>query len=293
MLHDDEVRVSEAQLHLLIADQFPQWEHLPLKKLGRAGTDHTLFKLGTDLVARLPKIHWATGQGHSDAKWLPLLAPHLPLQVPQTVALGEPGHGYPFAWSVTNWIEGKAPTLENVNPYLAAQHLGEFVSALRDIDVVGGPVKTGTDRGGSLVARDELTREAIRQLGNRVDREQVLRAWEQALSAEPWRGEPAWFHGDLEPGNILSSGQRLKAVIDFGALGVGDPAVDLLCAWSLFSGPSRFVFREACCVDDDTWERGKGWALTTALIALPYYWDTFPGLVESSLRKIEQVLESD
>jgi aminoglycoside phosphotransferase (APT) family kinase protein len=244
--------------------------------------------VGDDLLVRLPRIEWAVTQVESDRRWLPRLAPALPVPVPAPLAVGEPGCGYPWRWSVVPWLRGDNPPV-GADEALAADVAG-FVTTLHAADPVDGPVKTGAERGGPLAGRDEITRAAIDELGDRIDGPAVLAAWEQAVSARPATRAPGWVHGDLEPGNLLVEGGRLVGVIDFAGLGLGDPAVDLLPAWSLFEEPARQAFRAAIGADDDLWARGRGWALTTALLALPYYWSTWPAMVQRSQDKIAAVL---
>jgi aminoglycoside phosphotransferase (APT) family kinase protein len=191
---------------------------------------------------------------------------------------------------VVPWINGSNPNAENVDLVAAAVTLGSFLRALHGIKTDPDFKGPENGRGCALEARDEITRNAIRELGNRVDKGRLEAAWQRALSAKPWPLAGVWVHGDLEPGNILADQGKIVAVIDFGMLGVGDPAVDLLPAWSLFDGTSRDHFRLATDCDDDIWERGKGWALTTALIALPYYWDRSEAIRSAALAKLEQVL---
>ncbi|GIG62264.1 hypothetical protein Lfu02_66360 [Longispora fulva] len=291
MMHENEIRTDAEQVRRLVAHQFPQWADLPVTALPPVGTDHMLYRIGGDLLARMPRIDWALDQADSDSRWLPVLAPHLPLPVPLPVALGGPGEGYPWRWSVVPWLSGENPTADNVDPGPAAADLAAFVRALHGVDTTGGPVKTGATRGVPLAARDEITRAAIAELGDRVDGARVTSAWEDALAAAPWAGPPVWVHGDLQAGNLLVDRRRLSAVIDFGGLGLGDPAVDLMPAWNLFDAPAREVFRAESGYDDDTWRRGRGWALSTALLGLPYYWDTVPAFVEEGLRKVAAVLE--
>ena len=291
-MHTDEINVPDDVVRRLVDDQFPEWTALSLTRLPPWGTDHQLFRLGDELLVRMPRIGWAVDQVETDRRFLPLLAPHLPLGVPAPVAVGEPGPGYPWRWSVTPWFPGDNPTADNHAAERTAADLAEFVVAMHAIDPTGGELKTGTSRGVPLAARDEVTRSAIAELGDRVDQVRVTAAWENALDAAEWSRPPVWVHGDLQAGNLVVERGRLTAVIDFGGLGLGDPAVDVMPAWSLFDDQARATFRTTVDVDDDTWRRGRGWALSTALIALPYYWDTFPAMVAESQRKIDEVLAS-
>jgi aminoglycoside phosphotransferase (APT) family kinase protein len=289
-MHADEVPTDVALVRRLLVEQLPRWADLPLRAVVEQGTDHALYRLGEDLVVRLPRIGWAVEQAARDARWLPVLAPALPVPVPVPLAVGAPGAGYPWPWSVVPWLPGVTPTDGNHDGPAVAAELGRFVAALQQVDTAGGPVATGTSRGVPLAARDEATRAAVDGLGDRVDRTAVLRAWDRALSADPWPGPGVWIHGDLDPGNLLVEAGHLSAVIDFGGLGVGDPAADAAPAWSVLDRQTRPVFRQVLGCDEDTWQRGQGWALSTAVIGLGYYWDTFPAFVVTAQRKIAEVV---
>jgi aminoglycoside phosphotransferase (APT) family kinase protein len=287
-MHADEIDIDSSLVRRLLAAQFPRWAHLPLEPVPSAGTDNALYRLGDDLAVRLPRIAWATGQVEKDQRWLPRLAPHLPLTVPAPVGRGLPGEGYPWTWGVYRWLDGAEATLDRLaDPVAAAAELARFVVALQGIDATGGPAPAW--RGVPLIERDRDTRAAIAALDGEVDIDAVTQAWEEALAAPVWRGPPVWVHGDLAPGNLLVVRGRLSAVIDFAGLGVGDPACDLLVAWNLFTGDSRAAFRAELRVDDDTWARGRGWALSVALIQLPYYLHTNPALVANARHVIREV----
>lgn len=291
-LHDDEVVSTPDLVRRLVADQFPRWAHLPVTPGPAGGTDHHLFRLGDDLLVRMPKIVWAQDQASSDARWLPVLAPHLPLRLPVPEAVGEPGEDFPFRWSVTAWLDGASPAVGELGT-TAARQLGEFVAALRTVSTEGGPVKGGTSRGVPLARLDDDVRTAVAASGDRVDGPAVTKTWEQALDAAPAR-VGRWIHGDLLPGNLLAHDGRMTAVIDWGGVGVGDPAADLIPAWTQFAGAERAAFREVATDGltdpDDAWERGRGWVLVQAVIALPYYWDRWPAFARACRHRIEAVL---
>ncbi|MFP3714306.1 aminoglycoside phosphotransferase family protein [Puerhibacterium sp. TATVAM-FAB25] len=298
-LHDDEVVVTADDVRRLVAAQLPRLAHLPVTPVTASGTDHRLFRLGDDLVARMPKVAWAAAQAESDARWLPRLAPRLPVAVPAPVALGAPDDAYPFRWSVVPWLPGRAagdPLAGEplgFDPREGAVLLGAVVRALRSTGTAGGPVKDGTGRGVPLARLDADVRAAVVACGSRVDARAALRAWERALAAPP-SSVPGWIHGDLMPGNLLAHGGRLTAVIDWGALGVGDPAADLAPAWWLFDGAARRAFREAATDGlpdaDAAWERARGWVLVQGVVALPYYWDRWPEFARASQRRVAAVL---
>jgi aminoglycoside phosphotransferase (APT) family kinase protein len=292
-LHDDEVVSTPDLVRRLVAEQYPRWAHLPVTSGPAGGTDHHLFRLGDTLLVRMPKIGWAQDQAVSDARWLPHLAPHVPLRLPVPEAVGEPGEGFPFRWSVTPWLDGASPAVGELGTD-AARQLGEFVAALRTVSTAGAPLKEGTSRGVPLARLDDDVRAAVAASGDRVDGPAVTKMWEQAVDARP---APAgsWIHGDLLPGNLLADGGRLTAVIDWGGLGVGDPAADLIPAWTQFAGAERAAFRtaatEGLADPGDAWARARGWVLVQAVIGIPYYWDRWPEFARACQARIVAVLD--
>lgn len=289
-MHADEVGTDVALVRRLLAGQFPEWAGLPIDLVDSYGTDHDIYRLGGHLAARLPRVGWATRQAALEAEWLPRLAPHLPLAVPVQLAIGRPAEGYPYDWSVYEWLRGEnaTGTIEDLDR--AAVDLAAFIRALRGVDTTGAHPRPSRGRGGPLAEQDEQVRESITQLGDRIDGDATLRSWQESLDAPAWDGPEVWVHGDLLPGNLLVVDGRLSAVIDFGALNLGDPACDLQPAWNLFAGDSRRRFRAELGVDDASWLRGRGWALNQAVQALPYYWDTNPGMIRQASHALAQVL---
>ncbi len=290
-MHADEVDTDIALVRRLLTSQFPRWAGLPLEPVKSAGTDNAIYRLGDGMAVRQPRIGWATGQVEKEHLWLPRLAPHLPLRIPVPLAMGSPGEGYPWHWSVYRWLGGENASMGRIaDPCVAATALARFILALQRIDTTGGPP---TGRGLPLAMRDDSTREAIAALRGVLD-DGVLAAamevWEEALAAPEWDRAPVWVHGDLLPGNLLVTGGHLSAVIDFGGLGVGDPACDLMIAWGLFTGESRDLFRATLGVDEATWARGRGHALSQALIFIPYYLETNPDGVSNACRTISLIL---
>ena len=292
-MHPDEIDIDTELVHRLISAQAAQWAALPVSGVRSHGTDNALFRLGEDKVVRMPRIAWASRLIEKECRWLPRLSASLPLAVPQPLMMGRPAAGYPWPWAVYQWIEGEeAVERDLADPIQGAAALARFLVRLHEMDRADAPA-AGPDnfyRGVPLAQRDALVREALTALGGAIDRGAVEGAWERALAAPVHQGTPAVLHGDLRPGNLLSCSGRLCAVIDFGCLGVGDPACDLQVAWSFFTGTAREALRRELDVDADAWERGKGWALSVSLIALPYYSDRNPSLAAIARRTIDEVL---
>jgi aminoglycoside phosphotransferase (APT) family kinase protein len=294
-MHADEFEIDADLVRRLLEKQFPQWADRDLRRVESSGTDNAIFRVGDDLAARLPRLERAADQVDKEHVWLPRLAPRLPLDVPVPVARGAPADGYPWSWSMTPWFEGETASEARL-PDLrrAALDLAGFLRALERVDPSEGPPPGDHNfgRGVPLAERDEDTRAAIAALDGVVDVSAVTAAWDEALRAPEWDGPLVWIHGDLAEGNLVVRDGRLVAVIDFGGLAVGDPACDLMIAWTLFSGESREAFRAELSIDDAMWARGRGWALSWALVFVPYYLETNPVGVRAALETIDRVLAS-
>lgn len=290
--HPSKVSVNLDLAVSLVRSQFPLWADLPISPVVSSGTVNSLFRLGDDMVIRLPHPEHATQFAEKEHQWLPKLRPYLPLSIPVPLAKGMPGREYPWPWSIYAWLEGDDGWTQPIlDLHQAAIDLARFVTDLQQIDPGAGPRagKHNNFRGVALSDRDPLVRTAISALADRIDVKAVTQAWDLALQ-QPLADKDLWIHGDLQPGNLLTQQGKLTAVIDFGLLGVGDPACDLLPAWNLFTRESRCVFRDAIQVDGATWTRGLGWALYQALLALPYYWDTNQVMVRMSQRILHEIL---
>lgn len=266
----ERVPVDEAMVAGLIADQFPHWAGLPVVRVRPGGWDNRTFRLGEDKLVRLPAAAPYVAAVEREQTWLPRLAPHLPLPIPAPLAVGKPGRGYPFPWSVIAWIDG-APlhAVPDLDQMRLARDLARFLSALYAIDARDGPAAGAHNfhRGGDLAVYDGETRAALEALEGRLDGAAAVALWEAAL-ATGWEGPPVWVHGDVAPGNLLARDGRLCAVIDFGSSGVGDPACDLAFAWTSLDDDARDAFRTDLGLDDGTWLRGQAWALWKALIVV-------------------------
>lgn len=288
----DRMTIDVSLVRRLIAAQFPEWSSLPVRPVDFDGWDNRTFHLGAHMTVRLPSAERYASQVEKEHRWLPRLAPCLPLPIPVPLQRGEPGDGYPWHWSVYGWIEGQNASIAPIGDLRRfAIELAEFLIALRKIDAADGPAPGPHNffRGGPVATYDAETRRAIATLGGRIDRDAVTNVWEAAL-ASPGRSPPVWLHGDVSAGNLLVKDRRLHAVIDFGSSGVGDPACDLCIAWTLFEGESREAFRAVVALDDATWARARGWALWKALITLARHLGTDPVEAEKARHVMDEVV---
>jgi aminoglycoside phosphotransferase (APT) family kinase protein len=272
--HEEPVRIGPETVRALLADQFPQWAELPVEPVGAPGVDNLTYRLGHAMSVRIPRFGRWEGQVRREQEWLPRLGPLLPLAVPVPLAQGAPGRGCPFVWSVYRWLPGNRADLRPPDDLRqAAVELAGFLRALRGVDTAGGPPPEWSNgfRGAALDdPRDSAVvahrmRERIAALDGLTDTAALTEVWRTALAAPAWDRPPVWVHGDPAPGNLLCEGGRLSAVIDFGTLAVGDPATDLIAAWTFLDARSRDAFREAVDVDDATWARGRAWGLSGVL----------------------------
>jgi aminoglycoside phosphotransferase (APT) family kinase protein len=268
MTEIDRADIDVALARRLVDNQFPQWADLPITDVDLGGWDNRTFRLGSALTVRLPTGSWYAQQVAKEQRWLPALAPQLPLPIPAPVAKGAPGDGFPYSWSVYRWLDGEPAAAARVGDLTAfATALAGFLRALGRADAIGGPEpgRHNFFRGGSLATYEDEAMEALERLGDEVPRDDLMRVWEDAMSTS-WDRDPVWFHGDVAVGNLLVLDGRLAAVLDFGSSGVGDPACDTVIAWTFLSGASRDRFRAELGADEGTWSRGRGWALWKALI---------------------------
>jgi aminoglycoside phosphotransferase (APT) family kinase protein len=293
-MHADEVDTDEALVRRLLAEQFPQWADLSIEPVRPLGTDNANYRLGEDMLVRLPRRERTSRTLEKERRWLPRLAPHLPLAVPLPLAEGLPAEGYSFVWSVYTWLTGENATSERIGDLSQlATDLAQFIAAMQRIDPTGGPSPGEHNffRGEPLARRDAETRAAIASLDGEIDVDAVTAAWDEALRAPEWQRLPVWIHGDLDSRNLLVEDGRLSAVIDFGSAGVGDPACDVMVAWKILSADTRDIFRTALSIDEATWARSRGWALSQALMALSYYTlETNAALVHEAQRWTAEVL---
>ena len=285
-MHDHEVDVDEALVRRLLESQLPELAQASLSIVEPWGTDNAVWRLGDELVVRLPRIAGAQGQVDKEARWLPIIATHLSIPVPEPVAAGDPEFGYPYRWAVHRWIVGHGARTDRMNaPTAFASDLAGAVRELQRMPTSGAP--PARHRACSLIEYDEPTRRAIAGAAHLIDADAATAVWEDALAARPYDGPDVWVQGDLEGNCLVDDDGRLCGIVDWNSSCVGDPAVDVQVVGSpLFTDVTRDVFLDALDVDDATIRRSKGAAINQACAALPYYLDTYPLIVERSWRKL-------
>ena len=287
-LHEGEVEIDAELVRRLIAAQLPHLRELSISEIASTGTVNAIFRLGRDLSVRLPRVSGGADDLERELEWLPKLAGRLPVAIPEPMAMGRPGTGFPFPWAVYRWIEGETYSAARVNDECqAATDLAGFILQLRRVDRSNAP-PTGR---APLRELDAVTRDAIQSLRGVVDINAASTAWDMSLQAPPWDGKGVWLHCDLLPSNLLLAAGKLTAIIDFGSAGIGDPAQDVVPAWSVFDLAGRLAFRNALGVDDGTWGRARAYALHQALLIIPYYRETNPAFADAARRTTQRVID--
>ncbi len=288
-MQDTQSIITPAQAQVLIAAQMPDLVGMPLRRGGVSGTDNMLYRIGPNLVARFPRFAEAAAQNSVQAVWLPRISPGLPLAVPTTDRLGLAGEGYPFRWSVLRWLPGHAAFAGPLDQGAAAVALAAFLGVLRgQPQPAGAPKRGDADR---LDLRFATLSDHVGQFRDEADPLVLARIAARLRHLPPHDGALVWVHGDLHPLNLLAKGDRLCGVIDWGGMGLGDPATDLLIAWTLFDAPAREVFRAALAPSDDAWARGRAFAFAKAVAAIPFYRRINPGFRAVMLKTLARVLE--
>ncbi|MFU8947955.1 aminoglycoside phosphotransferase family protein [Mycetocola zhadangensis] len=286
-MHGDEIQIDAGLVSRLLADQFPEGRGMALREFRSIGTVNAIYRLGSNLLVRLPRrARWAADLDR-EREILPRLESRLPLAIPRPVFAGSPSEDYPSTWAIYEWINGATYSDNTIrNEAQAARDLASFVTELRRLEVSGAPPAGRRP----LSELDGSTREAIARASGLIDAERALAVWDGDSRTEPWKSSPVWIHTDLLRPNLLAHNGRLTAVLDWGGAGVGDPAADAIAAWSVFTARGRQVFRRSLGVDDATWQRARAYALHQAALIIPYYRDTNPEFMLTAVRTVREVL---
>jgi aminoglycoside phosphotransferase (APT) family kinase protein len=283
-MHADEVPTDVGLVRRLIASQFPQWSALPVHELVASGTVHALYRLGEEMVVRLPRR--SAEDVEAEHTTLRRLRGRVPVEIPEPRAVGAPGEGYPWEWCIDNWLVGEHPVAGEISDELARE-IADVVLSLRVVETNGVPP---SGRGSSLRRFDAAVRGTLPKLDGVIDTAKALALWEEALALPEWSNAPVWVHEDLMPANLLVRKCHLTGILDWGSAGAGDPAIDLQPAWNMLDARTRPIFRAALSPDDAMWMRGRAWALWTGIMALPYYRETNPVLAQNASYRLGQVL---
>ena len=295
-LHEDEVAITDDLVARLVARDLPDLAQLPLRRLTVSGSTNVLFSLGSEFVIRLPRQPGGSKSLAAEARWLPHVAAHLPVEVPQVVALGDPGFGYPERWALARWVDGESPE-PPVGSAALARDLARFAKALHAVPVPGAAANDPALRSyRTRPLRDmdagirKYLQDCRRLPGLPLDLDACTEVWARAVELPPSSQPARWAHTDLLAENLLVRDDRLAAVLDFGGLSVGDPSVDLIVAWEVLGPEAREIFRKRVDVDETTWLHGRGWALAIAIMTFPYYWHSMPARCAARLAMAQQVL---
>lgn len=256
----------------LILEQFPEYGSLPITSVESQGHDNRTFHLGDEMLIRMPSDAQYAMKVAKEQDLLPKLASHLSVDIPVPIKMGHPSQDYPYPFSVYKWLEGRSINLidkKAIDLEKLAFDIAKFLKELQAIKDVEGPSPGQHNwwRGDHTSVYDKDAREQITKLAGIIDSDKAMDLWIRALNTK-WKKDPVWMHGDFAIGNILMKNGKLSAIIDFGGMGMGDPACDLVIAWVFLSGKSRDIFINEMNLDEDTWERAKAWALWKATFVL-------------------------
>ena len=294
-LHENEVPTDPAVVGALLAEQCPQWAGLPLTRAG-AGTDNTMYRLGGDLLVRLPRTEDNAAALAKEREWLPRLAPLLGHRIPEPVYAGAPAGAFPLPWSVYRWIDGEEVRTDAALDWAAfGADLAGFVRALHGVDLMGA-TRSGElswYRGGSLRDCETWAADYFAECEGGgyedIDLGALRGLWREGADLPDPSGPHVWLHGDLKITNLLVADGRLHAVIDFGCLSVGFPDAEHAAVWDL-PPVAREAYRDALGIDDATWTRARAWAVFVGVAGLAYYRDTFPAFVAECRARLLAIL---
>lgn len=294
-MHPGQLHVDTQTVRRLVDVQFPQWRGLPVTELRTPATVNAIFRIGDDLVARFPLVgHDPAGAQRvlaAEAEAARELAGAATVPIPEPVAIGKPGAGYPLPWSVQTWLSGHDATVEDPGGSDAFAHdLAELIARMRACDTRGRRFD-GVGRGGHLPAHDEWLETCFQQSEDLLEVPRLRLIWKD-LRTLPEVDEEVMCHRDLTPPNVLVKDRRLVGVLDGGSFGPADPALDLVAAWHLLDATKRHILRRELGCGDVQWRRGMAWAFQQAMGLVWYYLESNPTMSWWGRRTLDRILDA-
>jgi len=295
-MHANQLAVSPGTVRDLVGAQFPAWRHLTVRAVEPAGTVNAIFRIGDELVARFPLRPGSAASVRrrleSEVAAARLLAGRTRFATPEPVAIGEPGAGDPLPWAVQTWLPGVTAAEDDPGGSVAFAHdLAEFISGVRAIST-GGRAFGGSGRGGDLRCHDGWMQTCFERSGQLLDVPRLRRMWEAMRQLPRGTAGDVMSHGDLIPGNLIVSAERLAGILDTGDVAPADPALDLVAAWHLLEDGPRQALRGDLSCGDLEWERGRAWAFEQAMGLVWYYADSNPAMSRLGRRTLGRILAS-
>lgn len=288
-MHENEIYTDTQIVTNLIKEQFPQFAHLPIRKVNSTGTVNAIYRIGEEYYARLPLLDWGADSLKREEKVLSMLSGKMTLPIPEVVAKGVSSIIYPSDWAIYKWLPGELYNKEAIDEIAVAKQLAEFILKLRAIPVTAEVPKAAGRK--PLKELDELTVERLKECRGYIDADAALKAWKESVVSKPWAGTPVWVHADLLRPNFLFEKGILRAVIDFGGTGYGDPALDVIPAWTILTDKeARKLFKELLSVDENTYLRARGLALHQAALIIPYYKESNPAFTQMAIETMKEIL---
>ena len=289
-MHQNQLKITLELVSQLIHQQFPHFSNLPLKPVQSMGTVNAIYRLGKEHYVRLPLMKEYEMSLQKEIMILSTIKKHVSLPIPNPIGIGQPTNDYPLTWAIYEWLPGDTYDSNLVEEDLTAKTLARFVNELQLMPITDTAPKAGRK---ALLELNEQTILAIHQCSGDIDVEKTLIAWKELVNTTPWNQKPVWIHSDLLKPNLLIHQQQLRAIIDFGSSGIGDPAFDMTPAWDvLTTDKGQQLFKEQVNVTDEVWLRGKAYALHQAALIIPYYRKSNPDFAKQAIQTIGNILDS-
>lgn len=294
-MHPGQLVVTPSTVRSLVAEQFPQWLHLPIRAVPSPGTVNAIFRIGDAFVARFPLVPEEAAvvreRLQREAAAAEELIDQTSFATPRPIAIGEPGAGYPLPWSVFTWLSGATATADNCSESDSfAADLAQFIAAVRAIDTRGRTFD-GNGRGGDLLSHDRWMQECLTNCEGLLDVVTLRSAWAEMRNLPRGDSPDVMSHSDLIPPNLLVAEGRLVGVLDVGGLCAADPALDLVSAWHLLDSKRRELLRSHLSCDEPEWQRGRAWAFQQAMGAVWYYVQSSPTMSAGCRRTLERIVD--